>query len=30
MGSGSTGKAVMFENRERDADYNFIGVDLEK
>ncbi len=30
MGSGSTGKAVMFENRERDADYKFIGIDLEK
>ena len=30
MGSGSTGKAVMFENRERNADYKFIGIDLEK
>lgn len=30
MGSGSTGKAVMFENRERDANYKFIGIDLEK
>ena len=30
MGSGSTGKAVMFENRERDADYKFIGFDLSK
>lgn len=28
MGSGSTGKAVMFENRERNADYKFIGVEL--
>ena len=28
MGSGSTGKAVMFENRERDANYKFIGIDL--
>jgi len=28
MGSGSTGKAVMFENRERDANYKFIGVEL--
>ena len=28
MGSGSTGKAVMFENRERDAGYKFIGFDL--
>lgn len=30
MGSGSTGKACMFENRERDANYKFIGIDLEK
>lgn len=30
MGSGSTGKAVMFENRERNANYKFIGVDLEQ
>jgi DNA modification methylase len=28
MGSGSTGKAVMFENRERNAAYKFIGVEL--
>ena len=28
MGSGSTGKAVMFENRERNADYKFIGIEL--
>lgn len=28
MGSGSTGKAVMFENRERNANYTFIGIDL--
>ena len=28
MGSGSTGKAVMFENRERDAHYKFIGIEL--
>lgn len=28
MGSGSTGKAVMFENRERDANYKFIGIEL--
>lgn len=27
-GSGSTGKAVMFENRSRDADYKYIGIDL--
>ena len=30
MGSGSTGKAVMFENRERNANYKFIGIDLEE
>jgi len=30
MGSGSTGKAIMFENRERNANYKFIGIDLEK
>lgn len=30
MGSGSTGKAAMFENRERQADYKFIGIDLEE
>lgn len=28
MGSGSTGKAVMFENREREAHYKFIGVEM--
>ena len=28
MGSGSTGKAVMFENKERNAEYKFIGVEL--
>lgn len=28
MGSGSTGKAVMFENRERDVNYKFIGIEL--
>lgn len=28
MGSGSTGKAVMYENKERDAKYNFIGFEL--
>ena len=27
-GSGSTGKAVMFENRERDKDYKYIGIEL--
>ena len=26
MGSGSTGKAVAYENKERNAKYNFIGV----
>ena len=30
MGSGSTGKAAMFENVERNANYHFIGIDLEK
>lgn len=29
MGSGSTGKATMFENRERNANYKFIGIDLD-
>ena len=29
MGSGSTGKATMFENRERQANYKFIGIDLD-
>ena len=28
MGSGSTGKAVMYENKERDKDYKFIGIEL--
>ena len=28
MGSGSTGKAAMIENNERNADYCFIGIDL--
>ena len=28
MGSGSTGKAAMFENRERKADYKFIGIEM--
>ena len=30
MGSGSTGKAVAFENKERDANYSFIGIEMEK
>lgn len=28
-GSGSTGKAAMFENRERDANYQYIGIELD-
>ena len=28
MGSGSTGKAVMCENKERNANYKFIGIEL--
>lgn len=28
MGSGSTGKAVMFENRERQANYKFVGIEM--
>lgn len=28
MGSGSTGKAVMFENRERNSNYKFIGIEM--
>ena len=27
-GSGSTGKAVMYENRERDKNYKYIGIEL--
>lgn len=27
-GSGSTGKACMFENRERNANYKFIGIEM--
>ena len=30
MGSGSTGKAVMYENKERNANYKFIGIEREK
>ena len=30
MGSGSTGKAVAFENKERQANYKFIGIEKEK
>lgn len=28
MGSGSTGKAVMYENIERDMNYKFIGIEM--
>ena len=28
MGSGSTGKAVAYENNDRDANYSFIGIEL--
>ena len=28
MGSGSTGKAAMYENRDRNADYKFIGIEM--
>lgn len=28
-GSGSTGKAIAFENRERNADYKYIGIELD-
>lgn len=28
-GSGSTGKAVAFENRERQANYKYIGIELD-
>jgi site-specific DNA-methyltransferase (adenine-specific) len=28
MGSGSTGKAAMIENNERNADYYFVGIDI--
>lgn len=30
MGSGSTGKAVMYENLERNKNYSFIGIEREK
>ena len=29
MGSGSTGKAVAYENNERNMDYKFIGIELD-
>lgn len=28
-GSGSTGKAVMFENRERNTNYTYVGIELD-
>lgn len=28
-GSGSTGKAVIYENKERDKNYKYIGIELE-
>ena len=28
MGSGSTGKAAMFENRERNKNYTFVGIEM--
>ena len=27
-GSGSTGKAVMYENKERNKNYSYIGIEL--
>ena len=30
MGSGSTGKATMYENLERQANYSFIGIELDE
>lgn len=27
-GSGSTGKAAMWENKEREANYKYIGIEL--
>jgi len=27
-GSGSTGKAVMYENREKNKNYKYIGIEL--
>lgn len=30
MGSGSTGKAVIYENRERNKNYDFIGIEKEE
>lgn len=30
MGSGSTGKAIAYENKDRDAGYSFIGIEQEE
>lgn len=30
MGSGSTGKAIAYENNERNANYKFIGIEMSK
>ena len=30
MGSGSTGKAVAYENKERNTNYKFIGIEMNK
>lgn len=30
MGTGSTGKALLYENYERDMNYKFIGIELNK
>lgn len=29
-GSGSTGKAAMYENKERNKNYKYIGIELSK
>ena len=29
MGSGSTGKAVAYENKEREMNYSFVGIELD-
>ena len=29
-GSGSTGKAVMYENKERGKNYKYIGIEITK
>jgi site-specific DNA-methyltransferase (adenine-specific) len=30
MGSGSVGKAIAFENRERNANYKYVGIELDE